>query len=347
MVKMLVILLFALILSGATKADWVTAGDDMYTDITGGVGIGTTTPTEKLTVGGNIAARGTWREPDSGIITGKWEGNAVYGELEWFRTGRNPFEPFHVTLAKSYGYLGGLEVDRSVFWQPGHAIGVYGVAVKTTWGMSGYGGYFVGEGPGHYGVYGHATNTGDTQNHGGYFKADGQRGTGIYAKGGEQGYAGEFDGPIRTTVLEITGGADLSEQFEIRCTSSDSKPSAGMVVSIDPANPGKLLVSNKAYDRRVAGIISGAGDVSTGMLMGQRDSKADGKSPVALTGRVYCCVDASSGSIEPGDLLTTSDVPGHAMKVTDFVKSQGATIGKAMTGLEKGKGLVLVLVTLQ
>jgi hypothetical protein len=66
-----------------------------------------------------------------------------------------------------------------------------------------------------------------------------------------------------------------------------------------------------------------------------------------LTGRVYCWANASYGPIEPGDLLTTSDTPGHAMKVTDHAKAQGAIIGKAMTELKQGKGLVLVLVTLQ
>jgi hypothetical protein len=82
-------------------------------------------------------------------------------------------------------------------------------------------------------------------------------------------------------------------------------------------------------------------------LMGQQGTKADGKHPVALTGRVYCQADASNGAIQPGDLLTTSDTPGHAMKVTDHQRAQGAVIGKAMTALADGKGLVLVLVSLQ
>jgi len=82
--------------------------------------------------------------------------------------------------------------------------------------------------------------------------------------------------------------------------------------------------------------------------MGQRGSVADGKHPVALTGRVYCWVDAdANGAIEPGDMLTTSATPGHGMKVTDHTRAVGAIVGKAMTGLEKGKGLVLVLVNLQ
>ena len=48
-----------------------------------------------------------------------------------------------------------------------------------------------------------------------------------------------------------------------------------------------------------------------------------------------------------GDLLTTSATPGHAMKVADHGKAQGAILGKAMTVLAEGQGMVLVLVTLQ
>jgi hypothetical protein len=66
-----------------------------------------------------------------------------------------------------------------------------------------------------------------------------------------------------------------------------------------------------------------------------------------LTGRVYCLVDASTGAIEPGDLITTSATPGYGMRVTDHARAQGAIIGKAMTGQASGKGLVLVLVSLQ
>ena len=82
-------------------------------------------------------------------------------------------------------------------------------------------------------------------------------------------------------------------------------------------------------------------------MMGQEGSEADGDYPVALTGRVYCWADASNGAIKPGDLLTTSSTPGHAMKVSNHNKALGAIIGKAMTSLEEDKGLVLVLVSLQ
>jgi hypothetical protein len=105
--------------------------------------------------------------------------------------------------------------------------------------------------------------------------------------------------------------------------------------------------STRAYDTSVAGVISGAGGVKPGMLMGQRGTVADGKHPVALTGRVYCWVDADAGAVRAGDLITTSDTPGHGMKVKNHKKAQGAIIGKAMSSLEKGKALVLVLVSLQ
>lgn len=160
-------------------------------------------------------------------------------------------------------------------------------------------------------------------------------------------------GRTTTQVLQITGGSDLSENFDVRGSEPMSRDAAsadvqpGLVVAIDSENPGKLVVSHQAYDRRVAGIISGAGGVKPGMVMGQAGSIADGAHPVALTGRVYCLVDASYGTIEPGDLLTTSATPGHAMKVTDHAMAQGAILGKAMTSLKEGKGLVLVLVTLQ
>lgn len=68
---------------------------------------------------------------------------------------------------------------------------------------------------------------------------------------------------------------------------------------------------------------------------------------MALTGRVYVWADAANGAIEPGDLLTTSNTPGHAMKVGNHALAQGAILGKAMTGLAEGTGLVLVLVSLQ
>ncbi len=154
----------------------------------------------------------------------------------------------------------------------------------------------------------------------------------------------DVNGETTTKVLRITGGADIAEPFDIK---PDDAVRPGMVLTIDPENPGKLRISEKAYDRRVAGIISSAGGIQPGMVLSQTGTLAEGEYPIALTGRVYCWADTNNGSIEPGDLLTTSDTIGHAMKVTDHSRSQGAVLGKAMSSLKEEKGMVLVLVSLQ
>lgn len=150
-------------------------------------------------------------------------------------------------------------------------------------------------------------------------------------------------GRVITPVVEITGGSDLAEPFAL---SGDGEIPAGALVVIDDEHPGQLKLSDRPYDNRVAGVVSGAGGVSPGLTLSQSD-KFDAGRNVALTGRVYALADASSGPIRPGDLLTTSDRPGHAMKATDPHRSHGAVIGKAMSSLDSSTGLVLVLVNLQ
>jgi hypothetical protein len=154
-------------------------------------------------------------------------------------------------------------------------------------------------------------------------------------------------GEASVDVINIRGGSDVAERFDIAPAKPDGKIEPGTVVCIDPDQPGKLIESDKPYDKKIAGVVSGAGGLSTGMTLSEQGTLAHGEFPVALTGRVYCRADASTGPIEPGDLLTTSSVPGHAMKVIDHSKAQGSIIGKAMTPLAKGQGLVLVLVSLQ
>lgn len=152
------------------------------------------------------------------------------------------------------------------------------------------------------------------------------------------------DGRTDVDVLRINGGSDLAEPFEI-AGSESIEP--GTVVAIDPSHPGQLRVADGAYDRTVAGCISGGNGINPGLTMQQEGTIADGSVPVALSGRVYCWADATYGPIQPGDLLTTSDTPGHAMRASEYERAQGAMIGKAMSALDEGRGLVLVLVTLQ
>ncbi len=152
---------------------------------------------------------------------------------------------------------------------------------------------------------------------------------------------------ISVPAIEIRGGSDIAEPYDV-APAGEIQPAPGMVVSIDPDRVGKLRVSTGSYDRMVAGIISGANGVNAGLTLTQEGSVADGQLPIAKVGRVWCLVDAdAAGAVTPGDLLTTSSTAGHAQKVSDFAKSQGAILGKAMSSLPSGRGYVLVLVGLQ
>lgn len=150
------------------------------------------------------------------------------------------------------------------------------------------------------------------------------------------------DGVFEVKTLQINGGSDLVEGFDSQ--TKDIEP--GTLMVIDPEHPGQLVPSSGAYDSRVAGIVSGAGGVNPGIKMGQ-DGVLDGEHLIAMTGRVYVKATTAGGPIQPGDLLTTSDIPGHAMKASDRDRAGGATVGKAMSALDKDTGLVLVLVNLQ
>jgi hypothetical protein len=146
---------------------------------------------------------------------------------------------------------------------------------------------------------------------------------------------------VQVPVLEITG-ADLAEKFP-----ASEKLEPGMVVAIDKANPGQLCLARGAYNRCVAGVVSGANNFSVGAVLGNLPGHEDAPA-IALSGRVYVQCDASAGAIEPGDMLTTSDTPGHAMKAADATRLTGSIIGKAMSPLAAGqRGMVLVLVNLQ
>ncbi|MBL9001461.1 MAG: hypothetical protein JNK25_10025 [Phycisphaerae bacterium] len=156
------------------------------------------------------------------------------------------------------------------------------------------------------------------------------------------------DGLCTTRALRILGGADLAEQFRITPRADGIVPVPGMVVAIDPGVDGALRLSDSAYDASVAGVISGAGGLAPGMVLSaDGHDKTQGDTHVAMAGRVWVWCDASHGSIARGDRLTTSTTPGHAMRISGNERADGAVIGKAMTTLTEGRGLVWVLVNLQ
>lgn len=134
-------------------------------------------------------------------------------------------------------------------------------------------------------------------------------------------------------------GADCAEEFEV---AESVDPGVVMVIN----DQGRLRASDSAYDRRVAGVVAGAGDLHPGIVLGHTDENA-GRQPIALSGRTYCKVDAQFGAIAVGDLLTTSPTRGHAMKASDPAHAFGAVIGKALRPLPNGQGLIPILIALQ
>lgn len=137
-------------------------------------------------------------------------------------------------------------------------------------------------------------------------------------------------------------GADYAEDFDVADVAAAAP---GTVMVLD--DTGGIRVSSGEYDRRVAGVLSGAGGYTPAIILDRQGRETAGRRPLALMGKVWCRVDASDAAIAIGDLLTTSATPGHAMKAADPVRSFGAVIGKALKPLADGRGLVPILVALQ
>jgi hypothetical protein len=169
-------------------------------------------------------------------------------------------------------------------------------------------------------------------------------GVGVYGTGTP---AAQFDGNVVISGGNLTmqnGGdvifADFAEDF--RSLETCVEPGTVMVIDDFAA----LRVCDVAYDKRVAGVVSGAGNFRPAIILGNQVSE-DKTVAVALMGKVYCKVDARRSPIAVGDLLTTSQTPGHAMKADNPLKAFGAVIGKALLPLKRGQGLIPILIALQ
>jgi hypothetical protein len=202
---------------------------------------------------------------------------------------------------------------------------------------------------GGHGIYSESTGGDGVQgvshskNHSGVAAINDGGGYGVWAKGA---IAGHFEGNIHVTGDVgahdvVLSGGDCAEEFEV---ANSETVEAGTVVVIDQDS--KLAPSSVAYDKRVAGVISGAGDLFPGIVLGSH-GELSGAKRVALVGRVYCKVDATHDPIGVGDLLTTSPSPGHAMRAAEPLKAFGAVIGKALQPLNSGRGLIPIIVALQ
>ena len=196
-------------------------------------------------------------------------------------------------------------------------------------------------GGGGTGVFG-----GNTSGGGFGVRGETTHGTAVQGQSFGDGLAGKFIGNVLVTGtltanIDVCLGADCAEEFNV-VDGQHLEP--GTVVVID--QEGAVRESCDAYDKKVAGIVSGAGGYRPGIVLDRRTADPS-RTVIALVGKVYCKVDAEYGPIDMGDLLTPSPTPGHAMKASDPGRAFGAVIGKALRPLQDGRGLVPVLVALQ
>ncbi len=140
----------------------------------------------------------------------------------------------------------------------------------------------------------------------------------------------------------ILRNADTAEDFEI---AEGAEVTRGSVMVID--DDGRLSPCRRDYDRRVVGVVAGAGGYRPGIVMDRRPEAASPRAPIAMLGKAVCRADATGRPIRVGDLLTSSATPGAAMRAEDPERALGAIIGKALTPLDDDLGHVSMVIGLQ
>lgn len=325
--------------SAAVKAANTAGGPGVHAEATGGSAV---VASVKGAGGRNTTA--VWGETAAGrsivgVVSG--EGTSLWGDVQ---TGRAI-----VGVARGSGASG--------VW--GEVTNGSGVVGKDNGGGDGVVGEgrrgVVGRSPTFQGVFGWSdANAGvvghSIKQYGLFGVSDAVGGAGLYATNSKpNGLAALFKGRVEVTdgdiVLRggdlILGNADCAEDFDI-AENEVCEPGTVMVLT----DSGTLRASSGGYDPLVAGVISGAGEYRPGLIL-DRPAVTAHRKPLALLGKVFCKVDATLQPIAIGDLLTTAELPGHAMKAVDRQRAFGAVLGKALRPLPAGLGLIPVLVALQ
>lgn len=143
------------------------------------------------------------------------------------------------------------------------------------------------------------------------------------------------DGNVYADGAYNSPAADLAELLP---ATDGLEPGDVLVIGAD----GRLERSGQPYQTNVVGVHSTA----PAFLGGRSDdASTDGRVPLAVIGVVPVKVTAEGGTIYPGDLLTTSSTPGHAMKANSQ-PPVGSVIGKALGTWKDGTGTIQMIVLL-
>jgi F0F1-type ATP synthase membrane subunit c/vacuolar-type H+-ATPase subunit K len=131
-------------------------------------------------------------------------------------------------------------------------------------------------------------------------------------------------------ALITTRSAVTAQQINIGVATTykvlDENVTDGDVVSFSPENAG-LTLSKEAYDKRLFGVVALEAPIVY--------RNVEGGYPIARDGVANVNVTTVNGALEPGDYLTSSNIPGKAQKATNF---QGHILGVAMGSFKEGEG---------
>lgn len=314
----------------AAQLGGLPANRFLATDATGNVGIGTSIPTSKLDVRGSL----TLEAGDSpGLYTGT-------GNVELNR---------YLAVLNSPGFLsasglkaGGVLVSNDYFFaNPGKndlvVKGSIGLGTATGSNVK----LFI-EAGSEASILAHNGN-----NFGVYSISDG--GIPLVVKGNNSSFlVSGFDSEREAFHILRDGtfvaGSDFAESMPASGEKSGYEPGDILVASAKA--PGRVEKASRPYDPRVAGVYS----TRPGVLGANKNgtTRIDSEDvPVAIAGIVPTKVSTRNGAIRVGDLLTTSSVPGYAMRCTNRSRCFGAVVGKALEPLANGKSVIKVLVMLR
>lgn len=227
----------------------------------------------------------------------------------------------------------------------GFTYGVYGQSSSTS-GRGVYGSATAGTGA----TYGVVGDSNSATGYGGYFRNNSPAGgvalyaVTLYGTGsiieacsnyGAPVFRVQRDGNVYADGSFYGGGADYAELLP---GAAGLQPGEVLVIGAD----GQLAPCTEPYQASVAGVYS----TRPGFVAGQDGDSPAGPVPLAVMGVVPVKATAGNGPIRPGDLLTSSARPGHAMRAGAH-PPVGTVIGKALEPLADGTGLIKMLVVLQ
>lgn len=248
----------------------------------------------------------------------------------------------------------------------GHCYATSGIGVRGEAPTIGVSGLATAASGVSYGVLGQSDSTGG---YGGQFRASASGGIALYTinepnvgpiieawNNGDREFYVDSSGDVKCDGAFTGGGADFAERLP--AAEPGTLEPGDVVVFGD--RPREMTLARHANDPRVVGVYStkpgflggGAGDGPDLDDPGAAPH-ADTREhlPVALVGIVPVKISGEGGAVRIGDLLTSSNTPGHAMRAAPIgelggrpVFEQGTLIGKAMEDFEGDRGRILMLV---